>query len=201
MSTHKDTLVRQKEIVAAVRKLIVKNGSENVTIRAIAREVKVTDGALYRHFKSKKDILSFLIDNIGETLIKDIEINHSGEIGSLEILEKIILEHLSAIEQRKGVTFQVIAEIISYGDKELNKKVYNVINSYLDHIQNILTLGIQSGVIDPEINLKATAGMFFGMTQGLVNLWALSHYEFNLEEEYRPLWKMFLKSIRKPENS
>ena len=33
--------------------------------------------------------------------------------------------HISSIEQRKGITFQVIAEIISYGDKALNKEVYD----------------------------------------------------------------------------
>jgi AcrR family transcriptional regulator len=200
MQLRKDTLVRQKEIVLAARKLIVKYGSENVTIKKMAHEIGVTEGAIYRHFKSKKDILSFLIDDIEETLLGDIEKNYSGEVESVESLAKIMTEHITSIEQRRGVTFQVIAEIISFGDEKLNKKVYDVINNYITHIKDILFEGIKSGIIRSDIDIDAVAKLFFGMTQGLVNIWALSKYKFNLEKEYKPLWEVFIQSIKNPEN-
>jgi AcrR family transcriptional regulator len=201
MQVRKDTLVRQKEIVSAARKLIVEHGSENVTIKKMAQEIGVTDGAIYRHFKSKKDILSFLIDDIEETLIGDIEKNYPGDVGSLDTLAKIIAEHMSSIERRKGVTFQVIAEIISFGDEELNQKAYAVINKYIARIKAILSEGVKNGVISADINIDAIAKLFFGMTQGLVNMWALSKYRFNLEDEYEPLRDFFLMSIKKTENA
>ncbi len=200
MMTHKDISIRQKEIVSAARKLIVKYGSEHVTIKRIAKETRVTDGAIYRHFNSKKAILSFLIDDIEETLIGDIEKNYSGEVGSLEILMKIVMEHISAIEQRRGVAFQVIAEIVSFGDKQLNKKLYSIINKYLARIKDILSEGVRNGIINPDINIDATAKLFFGMTQGLVNSWAISQYSFNLEEEFKSLWNVFFNAIKPPEN-
>ncbi len=200
MMTHKDISIRQKEIVSAARKLIVKYGSEHVTIKRIAKETRVTDGAIYRHFNSKKAILSFLIDDIEETLIGDIEKNYSGEVGSLEILMKIVMEHISAIEQRRGVAFQVIAEIVSFGDKQLNKRLYSIINKYLARIKDILSEGVRNGIINPDINVDATAKLFFGMTQGLVNSWAISQYSFNLEEEFKSLWNVFFNAIKPPEN-
>jgi AcrR family transcriptional regulator len=199
MQLRKDTLIRQKEIALAARKLIVKYGSENVTIKKMAQEIGVTEGAIYRHFKSKKDILSFLIDDIEEILIGDIKKNYSGEVGSVGSLAKIMTEHITSIEQRRGVTFQVIAEIISFGDEQLNTKVYNVINNYIAHIKVILSEGIKSGIISPNIDVDAVAKLYFGMTQGLVNIWALSKYRFNLEKEYKPLWEVFIKSTKNPE--
>lgn len=123
ITQRENTQVRQKQIVSAARRLIVKYGSEHVTVRRMAKEIGVSEGAIYRHFKSKSDVLSFLIDDIEETLIGDIEKNFSKELNSLEILENIIIDHISSIQQRKGVSFQVIAEIISLGDKKLNKKI------------------------------------------------------------------------------
>ena len=73
MRQRKETSIRQKEIAAAARKLIVKYGSENVTIKKMALEIGVSEAAIYRHFKSKRDILSFLIKDIGQTLFDDIE--------------------------------------------------------------------------------------------------------------------------------
>ncbi len=195
MQRRKTTLIRQKEIVSAARKLIVKYGSEHVTVKRMAQEIGVTEGAIYRHFKSKRDVLSFLVDDIEQTLFADINKNYSGELNSLEILGKIIIDHISSIEQRKGVAFQVIDEIISLGDKKLNKKVYLVINKYIDRIKEILSEGVKSGLIRSDIDLDATAKLFFGMTQGLVNLWALSHYSFSLEDEFKPMWNIFLEAV------
>lgn len=198
MQVRKDTLIRQKEIVSAARKLIVKYGSEHVTVRRIAKEIGVSEGAIYKHFKSKRDVLSFLVDDIENTLIGDIDNSYRGEIGSLEILERIVLEHISAIEQRKGVAFQVIAEIISLGDKKLNKKIYDVINKYTSRIKDILAEGVKDGVIRTDIDLGAASKMFFSMTQGLVNIWALSQYSFNLATEYRSSWSIFLNAVGQP---
>jgi AcrR family transcriptional regulator len=195
MQKRKETAVRQKEIISAARKLIVKYGSEHVTVKRMANEIGVSEAAIYRHFKSKNEILSFLIDDVEKTLIEDIESNYSGEMSSLEILEKIIISHISAIEQRKGVTFQVIAEIISLGDKKLNKKVFEAITRYISRIREILIEGIKTGVIKPDIEPEAAARLFFGITQGLVNLWALSQYTFDLEQEYRAMWNIFLQAI------
>jgi AcrR family transcriptional regulator len=201
MQKRKATLIRQKEIILAARKLIVKYGSEHVTVKKMAEEIGVSEGAIYKHFKSKRDVLSFLVDDIENVLMEDIDSNYTAEINSVQVLEKIFLAHVSAIEQRKGVTFQVIAEIISLGDKKLNKKVYGVINKYIERIENILVEGVKTEIIRSDVNLTAVARMFFSMTQGLVNIWALSQYEFKLITEYQAVWEIFLKAIMNPKTN
>jgi AcrR family transcriptional regulator len=198
MQIRKDTLVRQKEIIRAARKLIVKLGSEHITVRRMAEEIGVSEAAIYRHFKSKRDILSFLVDDIENTLIGDIDMSYLGKAMTLQLLENIIVEHISAIEQSRGVSFQVIAEIISLGDKKLNKKIYAVINKYNDRIKIILADGIKDGSIRPDIDLDAAAQLFFSMTQGLVNVWALSQYSFKLAAAYKSSWNIFVTAITLP---
>jgi AcrR family transcriptional regulator len=199
MKTRKTTLIRQKEIVLAARKLIVKYGSEHVTVRRMAKEIGVSEAAIYKHFKSKKDVLSFLIDDIDLVLTEDIEKNYPGSLTSINILEKIMLDHVSAVAQRRGVAFQVIAEIISLGDKSLNKKVFSVIDDYIARIKGILTEGVNAGVIRPDIDVEASARLFFGMIQGLVTLWALNQYKSDLESEFKPIWKVYFNSVTLPE--
>ena len=189
------TSLRRKQIIDALRKLIIEYGSENVTVRRIAKEIGVSQGAIYRHFKSKREILDFLIDYIEENLIGDVEKNDP-HANTLEILENVIKNQLSAIEQRKGVSFLVVAEIISLGDKRLNRKIYDVLNNYISHIKNIVTRGIQSGEIKTGIDPGLAAETFFGIIQGLVSLWALSNYSFPLEEKYLGLWNFFRHSIQ-----
>ncbi len=195
MQKRKDTLVRQKEIVSAARKIIVKNGSEHVTVRKIAREIGITEGAVYRHFKSKREILILLVEDIESTLIGDIENHYSEQADTVSTLEKIVLEHMSAVEQKKGIAFQIIAEIISLGDKKLNHKLHDVINGYIERIKLILSEGITAGQIRSDIDVDAAARLFFSMTQGLVNIWALSQNSVSLEKEYKPVWNTFVQAI------
>lgn len=200
ISKHLNTMVRQKQIADAARKLTTKYGSEHLTIRRIAEEIGVSEGAIYRHFKSKRDILFLMISDIEDNLIGDIEKGYNAAPTRLQTLAHITRNHISRIAQRKGVSFQVIAEIISLGDKKLNKKVADVIDKYCSRIKDILSEGVKTGEIRQDVNLEATAILFFSMIQGLVNMWALSDYTFNLEDKYASLWNVFREAVSSRHN-
>jgi AcrR family transcriptional regulator len=189
------TFFRRKQIINTLRKLIIKYGSEHVTVRRIAKEMGVSGGAIYRHFKSKREILGFLVDYIEDNLIGDIEKSDHHK-NMLEVLENILKNHLSSMEQRRGVSFLVIAEIISLGDKRLNKKIFDVLSKYISHIKDILLKGVKAGEIRQDINLDMAASIFFSMIQGLVTIWALGDYNFILEQKSISLWNFFREAIR-----
>ncbi len=112
-------------------------------------------------------------------------------------LENIIKSHISAVEQRRGVSFQVIAEIVSLGDKTRNRKIHDVITKYINRIKDVLVEGVKRGELREDIDPEAASTLFFGMTQGLVNIWTLGQYEFSLQEKYAPLWGIFREAIIK----
>ena len=194
---HESTKVRQGQIVDAARKVIVKYGSEHVTVKRIAKEVGISETAIYRHFKSKRDILSLLADSIEENLVGDITGASREGHTPLEILDSVLRSHLSSIEQKRGVSFQVIAEIISLGDKKLNRKTAGIIDKYISRLSDILAEGVKSGEVREDIDLEAAATALFGIIQGLVNVWALKNYDFDPQEKYVPLWHIFREAVIK----
>jgi AcrR family transcriptional regulator len=197
VQSHKNTTIRKDQIVTATKRLIIRRGSERLTVRAIAKEVGLSEGALYRHFKSKRDILSLLADTIELDLLGDIKESSIEGGAYLNILDNILRGHLSAIKQRQGISFQVIAMIISFGDKKLNKRIYDIIGNYIGAIKDLLVKGVKSGELRQNFDLDGTATLYFGMVQGLVNIWALSNYEINLEESYEASWNTFKECIKK----
>jgi AcrR family transcriptional regulator len=190
-----NTAIRQKQIIDAARKIIIEYGGEHVTVRGIAKEVGISEADIYRHFRSKRDILSLLADHIEKNLVKDLTRTSTSGDTFLEILDSILRSHLSAIEQRQGISFQVIAEIVSLGDKELNQKISGTINKYIALLKELLSEGVKHGEVRDDIELEAAATLLFGMMQGLVNLWALSNYSFILEEKYVLLWNTFREAV------
>ena len=190
------TELRKQQIIEAAAKLIFKSGSEHLTVRRIADEVGITEGAIYRHFKSKKSILSFLLIHIEEILLGDISTDRTSAVPvTLSTIEEIIGNHFSAIDLRKGFSFQVIAEIISLGDRELNKQASHTIDKYISRLKELLKGGVRDGAIRRDIDLDAAATLLFALIQGLVNIWALSDCSFRLTEKYKSLWKIYRDDI------
>ena len=195
----RSTAIRKQQIIDAARKLIIKKGSEHLTVRAMAKEVGLTEAAIYRHFKSKREILSFLMNHIMDTMLHDVERTTSENSASLDTINQALRHHLSEIEQRKGMSFQIIAEIISLGDKKLNREVYEKLNAYIERIKHLLADGARSGYVRDNTDLEASSLMLFGMIQGLANIWALSGYSFDLTDKYEALWSIYRQAIQPQE--
>ncbi|MDO8723709.1 MAG: TetR/AcrR family transcriptional regulator [Syntrophales bacterium] len=192
----KNTESRQQQIIRAAGKLIFKYGSEHLTVKRIAAEVGISEAAIYRHFTSKKSILSFLLSHIEEVLLRDISPESAGaEPVTLDSIEKIIGNHFSAIDLRKGISFQVIAEIISLGDRKLNKQASQAIEKYITRLKELLSCAIRDGAVRKDIDQEAAATLLFALIQGLVNIWSLGEGSFKLTEKYSSLWKIYREAV------
>jgi AcrR family transcriptional regulator len=187
--------IRQQQIITAAKRLIVQYGSEHVTIRKLAKEIGVTEGTIYRHFNSKKQILYLLLDDIDNSLTFEGDGDDLNGHEPLVFLQQTLLNQLSITEQKKGISFQVIAEIISLGDSQLNKKAYRVVNNFLFRVKQNLSKAVQSGDIRQDTDQETIAVLLFGMMQGLVTLWALNHNAIYLEQNFLNQWNLVRQSI------
>ncbi|MBN1691222.1 MAG: TetR/AcrR family transcriptional regulator [Dehalococcoidia bacterium] len=192
-TTQINKVPRKEQIVNAARKLVIEVGSENVTVRRIAEEVGFTEAAVYRHFKSKRDILYLLVENIERSLLLDltIKIDHRGDV-----LETLLMRHLSAIEMRRGISFQVIAEIISLGDGKLNSRIYDTIVIYIEKLKTILQKEISRGELRKDVDIEATAFLMFSVMQGISNVWTLSNYSFDPKKKFNAVLKTLRKGLQ-----
>lgn len=190
------TTIRQQEIVNSARRIIIAEGMERLTVREIAADLKITDGALYRHFKSKKEILNLLINDIESTLLATINEAAQKSRDPLKKLENIFLSHLSYAEQRKGVSFIVINKTLSLKDKALQRKMFGVVNKYLKTIKSILRDGIELGTFRNDLHPDSSSIIFFGMVQSMVTIWGLSGYRYSLRKErLNEMFKLYKKGI------
>ncbi|MBN2098526.1 MAG: TetR/AcrR family transcriptional regulator [Dehalococcoidia bacterium] len=189
------TEIRRAEIADAAGSVMVRRGSEHITIKEIAREISLSEGAIYRHFRNKRDILSLMVEHAEDSLLNDIDRSFKPGRTPLQILETALQKHVSSIRQRQGVSFQVIAEVVSLGDKKLNEQASEALDAYTSRIRGLLSSGIKAGEVRKEVDPKAAALLVASMIQGLVNSWFLSNRDFNLEERYEVLWDILRKAL------
>ncbi|WHT19493.1 TetR/AcrR family transcriptional regulator [Crossiella sp. CA-258035] len=63
----------ERDIRAAARRLLVENGRDAVTLRAIARDLGITAPALYRYYDSREDLLRQLCEDVCLSMAEELQ--------------------------------------------------------------------------------------------------------------------------------
>lgn len=194
MQKRKRTKIRRQQIVDVIRDIISTKGIEYVTIGEISKRIGTTRGAVYRHFKSKRDILSFLIDNIEETLMEALDKAMISD-DPIQNLRNVLLAHLMYAKERRETSFVVIMGVMQSGDVTIRKKISLLIQKYLSRIQKLLLIAIGSGLIKKDINPRISAIIFMGLIQSTVTAWSYEGFNFIPEKIHLKLWDIYSKGI------
>ena len=80
---------REEEILQASYDLFLEKGIENVTIEMIANEAEIGKGTIYKHFKSKHEILAWLFLQHADSQYRDLELIDQ----NLPMIERRIYTH------------------------------------------------------------------------------------------------------------
>jgi len=189
---------RQHQIVKASRRIITTRGMEHLTVRALAEYLDLSEAALYRHVKSKVDIIMLVLQDVQTSLLEDVHQAQQEESSALAMLQAILKAHLSYSERRQGLSFLVLNEALRFEDKGLRKAAGHVIERYLDTIHSVLSQGQANGDIRGDLDIEMAARLFLGMVQSNVTVWALRSRSYPLAEGHDALWDMYRRAIASP---
>ena len=184
---------RQREIVDSSINLIDENGIQNLTIKNLAGAMKISEPAIYRHFKSKLDILIAILDDFNYTTGKSINPAKLKSGNSLEKIEYIFISHMNIFTEKPSLASVVFSEEIFQNDKKLADTVYSIMKMRFGIITDIVKNGQASGEIRNDIPPEQIALMITGSLRLIVTNWRLSRHAFSLRKK----GKEFLSTIRK----
>lgn len=189
------TVVRQHQIFDAVRDLVINRGMEAVTINSIANAVGLTEGAIYRHFSSKQQILSLLIEDTERALLDTVEKAQVVGESALENLKHILDSLFSEKHGSQAITFVIMTEAMGFNGIGLSDRVLELMTRFLESIKRVLRQGAEDGTLHSDLDLDAGATAFLGLVQSLATLWALSSYSASVGERKDPMWKVFAGGV------
>lgn len=194
MQVRKSTVIRRQQIVDIIRNIISSKGIEHVTISEIAGKMGTTKGAIYRHFKNKRDILSLLIDNIEETLMEALD-KAMAEKDPIQNLKNILLAQLVLAKNRRKTSFAVIMGAMQFSDPFIRKKILKLIQKYLKRIEGLLLNATELGILNKDIDAKTSAIVFMGLIQSTITVWSYKNFNFVPQKIHEQLWNIYSKGI------
>lgn len=188
--------VRRAQITEAALRIIARHGVRALTTSAIAQEVGISEANLYRHFKNKDEILSEMVDMIGEGLRKNFEKVFKTEATPLSKLKKVFKLHLEYIEKNEGIPRLGFSEDIHQSNRELGERLFRNIERYADELEKLMREGKKAGALKKELEPRSAALMFIGMVQVVTFRWSLSGFSFPLVAEGMKMWENFEGCLR-----
>jgi AcrR family transcriptional regulator len=191
-----NTEVRREQIRQATFNIIANKGVKGLTISAIAEKVGVSEANLYRHFKSKEEILAHAVEGIGEGLLQNLRsVKNMKVVDPLKQLKRLFRLHLGYIEENKGIPHIVFSEELHKGHPDLRKKLLNAINTYAREIELLIKKGQEDGTINKGIDTNAFAFTMIGMVQISTMRWSLNNFSSSLTHDGMGLWDSFEKCM------
>jgi len=189
-----DTKTRQRQILDASLNLIKEGGIQNLTMKRISSKVGISEQAIYRHFKSKHDILCTIINHINEHFAAAFESVKS--IPSIEDRMQAFMDHHLVYFQNNPATAAVIfSEEIFQGNAELVQKVNRLVERRINIIAKFIETAQEEGRFRRDLIAEDMAYIFLGSLRFLVTAWRLGGFRYDLTTKGRSLKSTLLKLI------
>lgn len=159
-----DTETRQGQIKKAVLEIISSEGIGKLSTRNLASKIGVTEGALFRHFSSKKEIMLSILDDVkNELLANQGKITFSAELNADEKLFKFLCTHITYLIENKGITILLFSEAAHMNEPLLKKGLREILLTQKEYISRIIKQGMNEGVWDKSLNVENVATLYMGI--------------------------------------
>ena len=159
---------RKALTVEAVVELAAEQNPSDITTAAIAKRMRLTQGALFRHFPSKDAIWQAVLEWVADRLIERTDKAAREATSPLGALEAMFKTHIDFIARHPGVPRMIFGELQRHDDTPAKRMVTTLINRYRDRLSVLMDKGKDEGELAKDLDTKAAATLFVGMIQGLV---------------------------------
>ena len=158
---------RREMTVETVVDLAAEQNPADITTDAIAKRMGVTQGALFRHFRSKDAILQAVMEWVSERLLARIDKATSIAASPLEAIEAAFMAHIHFIAEHPGVPRMLFEELQRTEQTMAKRMVRALLQVYGDRLGRLFMDGKRRGQLPASLDEKAAATLFIGMIQGL----------------------------------
>ncbi|WP_267740308.1 TetR/AcrR family transcriptional regulator [Myroides injenensis] len=189
---------RQIEIMEAATARIDAYGIQNLTIKTLAADIGLSEPALYRHFKSKNDILLGLLNYFitgMKNRISNIPVNPNTTAG--DELRDIFKSQLQTFTDKPAIVSVIFAESIFHYDEGLSYKVSEIMELMHQYVNANIEKGQKAGQYGKLINASTLTTIILGGMRMTVLKWKLSGHKSNLMKDGKAVLEGILKMIEK----
>jgi TetR/AcrR family transcriptional regulator len=185
---------RRLQILQVLARMLENPKGEKVTTAALAKELDVSEAALYRHFASKAQMFEGLIEFIEESLFGLVNKIATEEDDGLKQIQTILSSLLGFAEKNPGMTRVLIGDSLVNEDERLQVRI----NQLHDRLEATLkqclrvaaTQGGETPGSDPALDPGPRANLLLCYVIGRWQQYAKSGFKRLPSELWEKQWPL-----------
>ena len=186
---------RKDQILQTLAEMLEQPAGEKITTAALAARLRVSEAALYRHFKGKAQMFEGLIEFIEQTLFALVNKITIEEKSGLRQIDAIVSVLLAFAQKNKGMTRVLIGDALVNEDERLQARINQLHDRLEAVLKQALRFGVTQNEIAAEADITAAANLLMSFVAGRWHQFAKSGFKRDPAELWAKQWRQVMEGL------
>jgi TetR/AcrR family transcriptional regulator len=189
---------RKDQILHALARMLETAPGERITTAALAKEVGVSEAALYRHFPSKARMFEGLIKFIEDTLFQRISRILKEEASAEIRCHKILTLLLTFSDKNPGMTRLLTGDALAGETERLRDRIAQFFSRLEAQLKQVLREAQIRENLKPAISAAALANLLLACCEGRLIQFVRSEFNNSPLEHWDLQWEFLSGQLLTP---
>ena len=180
---------RQQVLTVLIHMLHSERGMERMTTARLAKEVGVSEAALYRYFPSKTKMFEALIEHIENTLLSRITASMRNETQTMNRIHDILQTILDFARKNPGLTRILTGHALMFEDAQLQVRVAQFFNRLEMQFVNTLQMRKLREGRGFNVDERIIASHLVTLCEGQFMRYVRTNFRLNASQSFAQQWR------------
>ena len=187
---------RQFEIIKAAGKILTESGVSGLTIKKLAKEMKFSEAAIYRHFSSKEDIVVSLLEYLAQNIDDRCTYALSSNLLPEEKFIMLFQNQFTFFNANPHFVVAVFSDGLMEESERINQTILKILGVKLKHLMPIILEGQEKHIFTNQISSEDLVQIVMGTFRLQMYKWRLSNFQSDIIENGEKMIKAVLILIK-----
>lgn len=195
MTAAENKVSRRDHILQALAAMLESQPGARITTAALAKEVGVTEAALYRHFPSKAKMFEGLIEFVEEVVFSRVTLILQEEEDPRVRCEKILTLLLVFTERNPGITRILNGDALTGEHERLQTRIAQFFDRLETQLRQVLRDAELKNSLGTVVTSAAAASLMLVLVEGHVSQYVRSSFRRKPTENWEAQWSFLASQL------
>lgn len=171
---------RQHEIITAAGRILTESGIHGLTIKNLAKEMKFSESAVYRHFSSKEEIIIGMLNYLAGNMDQRFNASLSEEDSIEDRFKALFESQFNFFKKYPHFAVAVFSDGLLEESKRINQAISGIMQVKMKYLMPVVQQGQLEGVFTNAITTEDLMHVVMGSLRLLMYKWRIANFEFDI---------------------
>jgi len=190
-----EKISRKQQILQALAKMLEMTPGGRITTAGLAKQVGVSEAALYRHFPIKAKMFDGIIEFIEDTIFSRVNFILNSDANTQHRCHNTLYLLLSFTEKNPGITRILTGDPLSGESDRLRVRVAQFFDRLETQLRQMLRESELRDGYTIDFDIPATANLMLSVVEGRISQFVRSNFEQKPTQDWEQQWQIISLTI------